>query len=292
MAWFTRSKQNIESRPEQDGRQAGNTASREMPDGVWAKCSECKEILYKKQIEENLFTCPNCGKHFRIGSSEYFEILLDDGLEEEIAAELRPADPLGFVDSKPYPARVAEAERKTHLKEAMRVGLGHLDTRPVAIGVMDFAYVGGSMGAVVGEKFSRAIDRAIAERVPYIMVSSSGGARMQEAAISLMQLAKTSAKLAQFAEAKLPYISVLTDPTTGGVTASFAMLGDVNIAEPKALIAFAGPRVVEQTIRKKLPAGFQRSEFVQEHGFIDIISHRKELKSTIANILKHLGTRT
>lgn len=285
MAWFTRSKQNIEARTEQ----ADGAASREMPDGVWAKCSECKEILYKKQIEENLFTCPNCGKHFRIGSREYFEILLDNGLEEEIAAELRPADPLGFVDSKPYPARVAEAERKTHLKEAMRVGLGHLDARPVAIGVMDFAYVGGSMGAVVGEKFSRAIDRAIADRLPYIMVSSSGGARMQEAAISLMQLAKTSAKLAQFAEARLPYISVLTDPTTGGVTASFAMLGDVNIAEPKALIAFAGPRVVEQTIHKKLPAGFQRSEFVQEHGFIDIISHRKELKATISNVLKHLS---
>jgi acetyl-CoA carboxylase carboxyl transferase subunit beta len=285
MAWFTRSKQNIETRPEQ----SDGAAAREMPDGVWAKCSECKEILYKKQIEENLFTCPNCGKHFRIGSGEYFQILLDDGLEEEIAAELRPADPLSFVDSKPYPARIADAERKTHLKEAMRVGLGHLHARPVAIGVMDFAYVGGSMGAVVGEKFARAIDRAIAERVPYIMVSSSGGARMQEAAISLMQLAKTSAKLAQFAEARLPYISVLTDPTTGGVTASFAMLGDVNIAEPKALIAFAGPRVVEQTIRKKLPAGFQKSEFVQEHGFIDIISHRKELKATISNVLKHLA---
>ncbi len=288
MAWFTRSKQNIESRPEQNGGPAGIAAPREMPDGVWAKCSECKEILYQKTIEENLYTCPHCNKHFRIGSSEYFHILLDDGLEEEIAAELRPADPLDFVDSKPYPARVAEAERKTHLKEAMRVGLGHLDTRLVAMGVMDFAYVGGSMGSVVGEKFSRAIDRAIAERVPYIMVSSSGGARMQEAAISLMQLAKTSAKLAQFAEARLPYISVLTDPTTGGVTASFAMLGDVNIAEPKALIAFAGPRVVEQTIHKKLPPGFQRSEFVQEHGFIDIITHRKELKATISNVLKHL----
>jgi acetyl-CoA carboxylase carboxyl transferase subunit beta len=285
MAWFTRSKQNIESRPAANG----SAPLRDMPDGVWAKCSECKEILYKKQIEENLFTCPHCNKHFRIGSREYFRILLDDGLEEEIAAELRPSDPLGFVDSKPYPARVAEAERKTHLKEAIRVGAGHLDARAVVMGVMDFAYVGGSMGAVVGEKFSRGIDFAMKNRSPFIMVSSSGGARMQEAAISLMQLAKTSAKLAQFAEAKLPYISVLTDPTTGGVTASYAMLGDVNIAEPKALIAFAGPRVVEQTIHKKLPAGFQRSEFLQEHGFIDIISHRKELKATIANVLKHLG---
>ncbi len=286
MAWFTRSKENIESRKGQDG---GNAAPRDMPDGVWAKCSECKEILYQKVIEENLYTCPNCNKHFRIGSTEYFRILLDDGLEEEIAADLRPADPLGFVDSKPYPARIADAERKTHLHEAIRVGTGHLDARPVAMGVMDFAYVGGSMGSVVGEKFARAIDVAMDRRLPFIMVSSSGGARMQEAAISLMQLAKTSAKLAQFAEAKLPYISVLTDPTTGGVTASYAMLGDVNIAEPKALIAFAGPRVVEQTIHKKLPTGFQRSEFVQEHGFIDIISHRKELKATISRVLNHLS---
>jgi acetyl-CoA carboxylase carboxyl transferase subunit beta len=280
MAWFTRSKQNIETRPKTDD---------SMPDGVWAKCTECKEILYQKQIEENLFTCPNCNKHFRIGSEEYFKILLDDGIEEEIAAHLIPADPLGFVDSKPYPARVAEATRKTHLSEAMRIGLGHLNAEPVVLGVMDFTYVGGSMGSVVGEKISRAVDRAIKDRRPLIIVSSSGGARMQEAAISLMQLVKTSAKLAQLAEARLPYISVLTDPTTGGVTASFAMLGDVNIAEPKALIAFAGPRVVEQTIHKKLPPGFQKSEFVLEHGFIDVISHRKELKATIANMLKHLG---
>jgi len=280
MAWFTRSKQNIETREKTDD---------SMPDGVWAKCSECKEILYRKQIEENLFTCPHCSKHFRIGSTEYFQILLDDGVEEEIAAHLIPADPLGFVDSKPYPARVAEANRKTHLNEAMRIALGHLDAGPVVLGVMDFAYVGGSMGSVVGEKISRAVDRAIQDRRPLIIVSSSGGARMQEAAISLMQLAKTSAKLAQLAEARLPYISVLTDPTTGGVTASFAMLGDVNIAEPKALIAFAGPRVVEQTIHKKLPPGFQKSEFVLEHGFIDVISHRKELKATIANVLKQLG---
>ncbi len=286
MAWFTRSKQNIETRQGQPG----SAATRDMPDGVWAKCSECKEILYRKQIEENLYTCPHCNKHFRIGSREYFEILLDEGLEQEIAAELRPADPLGFVDSKPYPARVAEAERKTHLKEAIRVGVGHLEAREIVMGVMDFAYVGGSMGAVVGEKFSRAVDHAIARRDPFVMISSSGGARMQEAAISLMQLAKTSAKLAQFAEARLPYISVLTDPTTGGVTASYAMLGDVNIAEPKALIAFAGPRVVEQTIRKKLPPGFQRSEFLQDHGFVDIISHRKQLKATIANVLKHLAS--
>ena len=239
-------------------------------------------MLYRKQIEENLFTCPHCNKHFRIGSAEYFEILLDNGLEEEIAADLRPSDPLNFVDSKPYLTRIADAERKTHLKEAIRVGLGRINERKIVIGAMDFAYVGGSMGAVVGEKFARAIDVAIADRLPVVMVASSGGA------ISLMQLAKTSAKLAQLADARLPYISVLTDPTTGGVTASFAMLGDVNIAEPKALIAFAGPRVVEQTIRKKLPAGFQRSEFLMEHGFLDIISHRKELKTTISNVLTQL----
>ena len=288
MAWFTRSKQNIEAREPQVN---GNDSSSRMPDGVWAKCTECKELLYRKQLIENLYTCPHCNKHFRIGSQEYFEILLDEGLEEEIAPDLIPGDPLGFVDTKPYPARVSEAVRKTHLKEAMRVALGHLNAEPVILGVMDFAFIGGSMGSVVGEKFSRAVDIAMNVRRPVIMVSSSGGARMQEAAISLMQLAKTSAKLAQLAEARLPYISVLTDPTTGGVTASFAMLGDVNIAEPNALVAFAGPRVVEQTIRKKLPPGFQRSEFVQEHGFIDIIAHRKELKSTISVMLKHLGQR-
>jgi acetyl-CoA carboxylase carboxyl transferase subunit beta len=287
MSWFTRSKQNITPRSPREAEER----SAALPDGVWAKCSDCKEILYTKVIEENLFTCPNCNKHFRIGSKEYFSILLDGGAEgnyEEIAKGLVPADPLGFADSKPYPARIAEATRKTKLEEAMRVAAGTMEGRPVVIGVMDFAFVGGSLGSVAGEKFARGVDRAIADGRPYIMVSSSGGARMQEAAISLMQLAKTSAKLAQLAEAKLPYISVLTDPTTGGVTASFAMLGDVNIAEPKALIAFAGPRVVEQTIRKKLPPGFQKSEFVMEHGFIDLISHRKELKQTIAQVLGHM----
>jgi acetyl-CoA carboxylase carboxyl transferase subunit beta len=279
MAWFTRSKQNIEARTNRED---------SMPDGVWAKCTECKELLYKKQIEENLYTCPHCDKHFRIGSAEYFAILLDNGVEQEIAPNLRPGDPLTFTDTKPYPARAAEATRKTGLNEALRVATGHVETIPVVCGVMDFAFVGGSMGAVVGEKFARGIDVAIQERRPYLMVSSSGGARMQEAAISLMQMAKTSAKLAQLAEARLPYFSILTDPTTGGVTASFAMLGDVNIAEPKALIAFAGPRVVEQTIRKKLPPGFQRSEFLQEHGFVDVISHRKQLKATIAGLLKHM----
>lgn len=278
MTWFTRSKKNIDvaTRREADT----------VPDGSWVKCGGCGELIYRKQLEENLFTCPKCEKHFRIGSEEYFAILLDNGAETEIAPDLRPGDPLSFVDTKPYPARVAEATKKTSLSEAIRVACGTLEHQPVTLAVMDFAFVGGSMGSVVGEKFARGVDVAIRERTPFIAVSSSGGARMQEAAISLMQMAKTSAKLAQLADARLPFISVLTDPTTGGVTASFAMLGDFNVAEPQALIGFAGPRVVEQTIRKKLPPGFQRSEFVQEHGFIDVVVHRKKLKSTLATLLR------
>ncbi len=278
MAWFTRSKQNIDVESKQRD-------SDSMPDGVWTKCSECKEPIFRKQLEENLYTCPNCGKHFRIGSKEYFAILLDNDIELEIGAHLRASDPLEFTDTKPYPLRVTEATRKTHLTESFRVGLGRIETQPVVLGVMDFGFVGGSMGSVVGEKFARGVDIAIAERRAFIVVSSSGGARMQEGVISLMQMAKTSAKLAQLAEAKLPFISILTDPTTGGVTASFAMLGDINIAEPQALIAFAGPRVVEQTIRRKLPPGFQKSEFLQAHGFVDMVVDRKKLKATIATLL-------
>ncbi|MEI8135406.1 MAG: acetyl-CoA carboxylase, carboxyltransferase subunit beta [bacterium] len=280
MAWFTRSKQNIDSAIKRD--------NDSIPDGMWTKCPDCKEILYKKQLEENHFTCPHCSKHFRIGSTEYFEILFDDGDFTEIAAELSALDPLNFADTKAYPARYADAKKKTGLNEAMRLALGKTEGENLVVGAMDFSFVGGSMGSVVGEKFSRGIDTAIELHCPYVMISSSGGARMQEAAISLMQLAKTSAKLAQLAEAKLPYISLLTDPTTGGVTASFGMLGDVNIAEPKALIAFAGPRVVEQTIRRKLPPGFQRSEFLLEHGFVDMVVHRKELKKTLATLLKQI----
>lgn len=279
MAWFTRSKENIdvtEKRP-----------ADALPDGIWTKCPDCKEILYTKQLEDNLHTCPKCGKHFRIGSGEYFRIILDDGYEE-LAADLFPDDPLHFVDTKPYPTRVADAQRKTHLNEAMRLVAGTIDGEGAVVGAMDFNFVGGSMGSVVGEKFSRGVDTAIERRLPFVMISSSGGARMQEAAISLMQLAKTSAKLAQLSNQQLPFISILTDPTTGGVTASFAMLGDVNIAEPKALIAFAGPRVVEQTIRKKLPPGFQKAEFLLEHGFVDMVVHRKELKQTVAALLRQM----
>ncbi len=284
MAWFARSKENID--------RSALKSTDTMPDGMWVKCPDCKEILYKKQLEDNLFTCPKCDKHFRIGSDEYFLILLDDGIFVEHAGSLIPDDPLGFVDTKPYPIRVTDAIRKTDLKESMRLVTGSIEQIPVVLGAMDFDFIGGSMGSVVGEKFARGIDIAIATRAPYIMISSSGGARMQEAALSLMQMAKTSAKLAQLAEARLPYISILTDPTTGGVTASFAMLGDVNIAEPKALIAFAGPRVVEQTIRKKLPPGFQRAEFLLEHGFADMVVHRKEMKQTVATVLRQLHTQT
>jgi acetyl-CoA carboxylase carboxyl transferase subunit beta len=280
MAWFARSKDKIDT--------AEKRETDTMPDGMWTKCPDCKEILYRKQLEENLFTCPKCDKHFRIGSEEYYSILFDEGAYEELAANLIPADPLKFADTKPYPARVAEARKKSHLNESMRLAKGNIENEPAVIGAMDFGFVGGSMGSVVGEKFARGIDEAIKEKCPYIMISSSGGARMQEAAISLMQMAKTSAKLAQLSDAKLPYISILTDPTTGGVTASFAMLGDVNIAEPKALIAFAGPRVVEQTIRKKLPPGFQKSEFLLEHGFVDMVVHRKELKSKLATVLRQM----
>ncbi|HYM21378.1 MAG TPA: acetyl-CoA carboxylase, carboxyltransferase subunit beta [Candidatus Kapabacteria bacterium] len=280
MAWFARSKGNIDP--------TTKTTADTMPDGMWIKCPDCKEILYKKQLEDNLYTCPKCGKHFRIGSEEYFQILLDNGHYTEYFHNLIPADPLHFADTKPYPARVAEARKKTNLNEAMRVVTGDLETIPIVLAAMDFAFVGGSMGSVVGEKFSRAIDLAIANHSPFLVISSSGGARMQEAAISLMQLAKTSSKLAEFSESGLPYISIITDPTTGGVTASFAMLGDVNIAEPKALVAFAGPRVVEQTIRKKLPPGFQRSEFLLEHGFIDLVVNRLEMKRTLATLLRQM----
>ena len=280
MAWFTRSKQNIDSTEKRD--------NDSIPDGMWTKCPDCKEILYKKQLEENLFTCPKCDKHFRIGSGEYFEILFDDGTYTEIAANLLSADPLGFVDTKPYPLRLADATKKTSLTDAMRLASGKTEGEDIVIGAMDFSFVGGSMGSVVGEKFSRGVDEAIKLQCPFVMISSSGGARMQEAAISLMQLAKTSSKLAQFARHGLPFISLLTDPTTGGVTASYGMLGDINIAEPKALIAFAGPRVVEQTIHKKLPPGFQRSEFLLEHGFVDMVVHRKEMKKTLATLLRQM----
>ncbi|MEW6061485.1 MAG: acetyl-CoA carboxylase, carboxyltransferase subunit beta, partial [Bacteroidota bacterium] len=270
MAWFRRSKENIET---------GNQ-KKDMPEGMWTKCSSCGEILHKNAVEQNLWVCPKCGYHFRIGSREYFSIVLDEKTFKEYDAKMTSKDPLNFVDTKKYKDRIKETIKKTGLYDAIRYGTGKINNREVVIACMDFAFIGGSMGSVVGEKIARAIDKAMKLKAPLIIISASGGARMMEAAYSLMQLAKTSAKLAQLAQKKIPYISVMTDPTTGGTTASYAMLGDVNIAEPGALIGFAGPRVIKQTIGKDLPEGFQRAEFLQEKGFVDIVVPRKDLKST------------
>jgi acetyl-CoA carboxylase carboxyl transferase subunit beta len=277
VAWWSRTKKNIE---DQQGR--------DMPDGLWTKCTECDAMLYKKELEENLYTCPKCNKHFRIGSGQYISIIFDEGTFLEHDANMVSTDPLGFVDEKPYTQRINEARRKSDLNDAMRIGTGAIEGRRVSIAIMDFSFIGGSMGSVVGEKFCRAVDRAREEKIPFICITASGGARMMEAALSLMQMAKTSARLARLAQDRLPYIALLTDPTTGGVTASFAMLGDIILAEPKALIGFAGPRVIEQTIKKKLPEGFQRSEFLLEHGFVDHIVHRKELRQTLSRVIAML----
>ena len=280
MAWFKRSKEKI----------SAETQKKEMPDGMWVKCDECGEIIHKKELEQNLFTCAKCNHHFRIGSKEYFEIILDHDSFKEHDRKMRSVDPLKFRDTKRYRDRIPEAIKKTGLYDAARWGTGTLNKQPVVMAAMDFAFIGGSMGSVVGEKVSRAIDRSWKSKHPLIVVSSSGGARMMEGALSLMQMAKTSAKLARLADAGVPYISVLTDPTTGGVTASFSMLGDIHIAEPGALIGFAGPRVIKQTIGKDLPPGFQRSEFLLDHGFIDQVVHRKELKNTISQIISLLSS--
>ncbi len=275
MPWFRRSKDNI----------APDTQKKELPDGLWEKCPSCGEIIHKKQLEINLWTCLKCDYHFRIGSKEYIRILLDKGSFKEMDRKMRAADPLEFIDTKKYTDRIADTIKKLDLYDAVRTGTGKIDGREVALGCMDFQFIGGSMGAVVGEKLARLIDKAYKNKVPLIIISKSGGARMMEGAYSLMQMAKTSSRLARLAEAGVPYISVLTDPTTGGTTASYAMLGDVHIAEPKALIGFAGPRVIKQTIGKDLPQGFQTSEFLLEHGFVDVISHRKELRNNIIRIL-------
>ncbi|MFN5874986.1 MAG: acetyl-CoA carboxylase, carboxyltransferase subunit beta, partial [Ignavibacteria bacterium] len=261
---------------------------REMPDGLWTKCPECSTVIYRKELEDHAFTCPSCSHHFRVGSAKYIDVLFDRGTFHETDSTVRSADPLEFVDTRPYKARLKEAYSKSDLPDAVTTGTGNIHGMPIAFGCMNFGFIGGSMGSVVGEKFVRAGRRALQEEMPFIFISASGGARMQEAALSLMQMAKTSAFLSELAEAKLPYISILTDPTTGGVSASYAMLGDVIIAEPKALIGFAGPRVIEQTIRRKLPEGFQRSEFLLEHGFVDLVVHRKDLKRQLHTVLQHL----
>jgi len=277
MAWFNRTKRNIDIQ-----------SGRDMPDGLWMQCPDCDEIIYKRDLEENLYTCHKCNRHFRIGSKQYLGIILDKDSFIEVDADMVSADPLGFVDEKPYPTKLADAARRTGLREAIRTGIGSIEGFRIAVAAMDFSFLGGSMGSVVGEKFSRAVDLARGERIPLVAITSSGGARMMEGAISLMQMAKTSVRLAGLADDRIPYIVVLTDPTTGGVTASFAMLGDVILAEPNALIGFAGPRVIEQTIRKKLPEGFQKSEFQLEHGFVDHIVHRKEMRRTLARVLTML----
>ena len=279
MAWFKRESGELEA----TGQKTVHT------EGLWVKCEGCRQIIWKKDLEENLNVCPKCEKHFRIDARRRLALLLDENQFEMFDGNISSTDPLKFVDLKPYASRLRQAQRDTGLKDAVINAQGKLQGRPVIASVMEYAFIGGSMGAVVGEMITRAVERALDSKTPLIIVSASGGARMMEGVVSLMQLAKISAALARLDKAKVPYISVLTDPTTGGVTASFAMLGDLNIAEPGALIGFAGPRVIEQTIRQKLPAGFQRSEFLLEHGMLDAVVPRKELKPYISRALDFMA---
>jgi acetyl-CoA carboxylase carboxyl transferase subunit beta len=277
MAWFKREKKAIEQPTPPEER-------RVRTEGLWMKCESCRAIVFRKDLEENRLVCPKCQFHFRMNAQQRLELLLD-GRWTEHDAGLVSSDPLKFVDTKPYAKRIKDAQKKLGMNDAIITAEGQLQGKPVICCAMEFGFIGGSMGAVVGEKVTRAIEMSIDTRQPLIIVSCSGGARMMEGTISLMQLAKVSAALARLDDEKLPFLSVLTDPTTGGVTASFAMLGDLNIAEPGALIGFAGPRVIEQTIRQKLPDGFQRSEFLLEHGFLDAVVHRKDLKGFLSNSL-------
>lgn len=282
MAWFTRSKPKVQ--PTTPAEQAEKHV---LTEGLWFKCEACTEIIWKKNLEENLSVCPKCGHHYQVSARTRVNLLLDEGWQEQDAA-LASTDPLQFNDSKPYSSRLVAMREKTGLRDGVVCGSGTLHGMPVEVAAMELQFIGGSMGSVVGEKITRAIERGGASGHPVIVVSASGGARMQEGMVSLMQLAKISSALAVLDEQKVPYISVLTNPTTGGVTASFAMLGDLNIAEPKALIGFAGPRVIEQTIRQKLPEGFQRAEFLLEHGFLDAVVTRHEMKAYIARTLRRL----
>lgn len=277
MGWFTRVKEGITT---------STKDKKETPEGLWYKCPECGEVMTTEDHLNNYWVCIKCQYHEKISAENYFDILFDDHKYKEIAPNLTSGDPLGFVDTKKYSDRIKDTIKKSGLKDACRTAVGKIEGRETVISAMDFGFIGGSMGSVVGEKIARGIDEAIKRKCGFIMISKSGGARMMEAGYSLMQMAKTSAKLSQLADHKLPYISFLTDPTTGGVTASYAMLGDINIAEPKALIGFAGPRVVKETIGRDLPEGFQTSEFVLEHGFLDYIVERKDLKSQVSLSLK------
>jgi acetyl-CoA carboxylase carboxyl transferase subunit beta len=280
MSWFTRKDKGILTPTE---------SKREAPDGLWYQCPSCKKAMHTREHRLLAYTCSSCNYHEKIGSQEYFELLFDQTKYAELDAMMSSGDPLNFVDTKRYPDRIKATEKKTGLKDACRTAYGEMDGINIVISAMDFSFIGGSMGSVVGEKIARGIDYALANNMPFLMISKSGGARMMEAGFSLMQMAKTSAKLALLAEAGIPYISLLTDPTTGGVTASYAMLGDFNISEPGALIGFAGPRVIRETIGKDLPKGFQSAEFVLEHGFLDFIVDRKDLKDKLASLLGMLA---
>ena len=277
--WFKKAKKPKAVRPEQD--------RSKVPEGLWVKCTACKEIVYSKELELNSRICPKCDHHFRINAEDRIQLLLDDGWEE-LYKDVSPTDPLTFKDTKPYKDRLKQYQKKLGLKDALHVIAGSIEGMPVMLAVMNYGFMGGSMGSVVGEKITLGVEEAVRRSVPMIIVSASGGARMQEGILSLMQMAKISTALARLREQGLPYISILTDPTTGGVTASFAMLGDLNIAEPGALIGFAGPRVIEQTIRQSLPEGFQRSEFLLEKGFLDMVVPRTEMKATLHRCLKHM----
>ncbi len=274
MDWFNKKKKGIAS-----------SEKKMIPDGLWVKCDQCGEIIYRPELQKRMFVCHKCNYHFRVTSKEFSEYYFDKDSFQELDPNIKPVDVLKFKDSKRYSDRLKEAQKKTGLSDAVITGEATIEGHPVAVAIMDFSFIGGSMGSVVGEKISRTIDRACEKKIPLIIVSASGGARMMESALSLMQMAKTSAKLARLADLGIPYISILTDPTTGGTTASFAMLGDIHIAEPGALIGFAGQRVIKQTIGQDLPEGFQTAEFLLEHGFIDIIVPRQEMRATLGRLL-------
>lgn len=279
MGWFKRSKQNISPK----------SKKLDVPDGQWIKCDKCGEIIYARQLEMNAWVCFKCDFHFRVGSKEYISLLFDKNSFKELDKKMKSGDPLKFEDTKKYTDRIAATIKKSGLNDAVKTGIGSINGQKVSFACMDFKFIGGSMGSVVGEKIARAIDKAYENKIPMIIISQSGGARMMEGALSLMQMAKTSSRLARLSDAGLPYISILADPTTGGTTASYAMLGDVIVAEPKALIGFAGPRVIKQTIGRDLPKGFQRSEFLLDNGFVDVIVPRKELKDKIDQLIKYMN---
>ncbi len=278
MEWFRKAKSGI-----------GTFIKRDTPVDLWVKCENCKEVLYRKELAQNLYVCEHCQFHFRVGAPDYIKLLVDEGTFQVMDAQLKSNDPLKFAAKKKYKDSLIDAEKKTGSNSGVIAGLGQLKGSKISLGVMDFRFVGGSMGSVEGEKIARVFHRAVKHKIPAIIVTASGGARMQEGSLSLMQMAKTAAGIAQMAKHKLPYICILTNPTTGGVTASFAMLGDIHIAEPGALIGFAGERVIRETIRQNLPPGFQRAEFLLEKGFVDMIVQRPALKETVATLLNHFG---